>query len=181
MHCFTVTPCGCTRLIVWVCLPHVKASQEQSNRKMKLLYFYTDIISSLSFLPLKDMKNLQGNRVQGTWAKWWRTHGPTNRRGLSKQERRRVQQVPAESRDRRVPGDMEASSGGLVGKAIVDIASAPEVIPAVLRGWERKQHSWEEAKREGEQETMVWKDEGLICALSKHSCGGAVDKRLRVF
>lgn len=74
MHCFTVTPCGCTRLIVWVCLPHVKAAQEQSNRNMKLLYFYTYIISSLSFLPLKDMKNLQGNKLQDTRTKGWRTH-----------------------------------------------------------------------------------------------------------
>lgn len=74
MHCFTVTPCGCTRLIVWVCLPHVKTSQEQSNRNMKLLYFYISIISYLSFLPLKDMKNLQGNKLGDTRTKGWRTH-----------------------------------------------------------------------------------------------------------
>lgn len=74
MHCFIVTPCGGTRLIVWVCLPHVKAAQEQSNGNMKLLYFYTYIISSLSFLPLKDMKNLQGNKLQDTRIKGWRTH-----------------------------------------------------------------------------------------------------------
>lgn len=73
MHCFTVILCECTRLIVRVCLPHVKARQEQSNRKMKLLYFYTDIVSSLSFLLLKDIKNLQGNRVRGTWEMWQRT------------------------------------------------------------------------------------------------------------
>lgn len=36
-------------------------------------------------------------------------------------------------------------------------------------------------KREGKWESVVWKDEGLNCALSKHSCGGAVDKRLRIF
>lgn len=109
VHCFTVTPCGGTRLIVWVCLPHVKAPQEQSNRKMKLLYFYTDIISSLSFLPLKDIKNLQGNGAGYLGKVTKDTHGPTNRRGLSKQECRIAQQVPAESRDRKVPGDTESS------------------------------------------------------------------------
>lgn len=47
----------------------MKASQELSNRKMKLSYFYTDVISSFPFLLLKNIKNLQGNRVQDTWAK----------------------------------------------------------------------------------------------------------------
>lgn len=41
MHCFPITPRGCTRLIVWVCLPHVKISQqtaEQENTATVLLF-----------------------------------------------------------------------------------------------------------------------------------------------
>lgn len=56
---------------------------------------------------------------------------------------------------------MAASWGGLVGKAIADIVSAPEVIPAhgLIRGWERKRHSWEEAKkrrRKGQRDLEGW-------------------------
>lgn len=118
MHCFTVTPCGCARLIVWVCLPHVKASQEQSNKKMKLLYFYTDIISFLSFLPLKDIKNLQGNRVQGMWAKWQKKH---------------ISQLTGEASTNRKVGEP-----GIIIKHHTSICSPLE---------RKKRHSWEETKK----------------------------------
>jgi len=71
-----------------------------------------------------------------------------------------------------------------VGKAIADTVSAPEVIQHMLSSMDEKGSNSQEKQqqnREEEWETVVWKDEGLNCALGKHSCRGVVDQRLRGF